>query len=135
MVSNNSIQVEKMNSIGQDDRGSTFDFSVKGRENYIYIKRKAGTTSGNTYHKGANNATSPKTFVILSGELKFCFRHVQEKIPHSIIIREPCKIYVQPFVIHSVEALTDIHLLECNSINDIKSDRYFANVLPEDMTS
>lgn len=125
----NFVEIEKINLIGEDERGSTFNYKINGRTDYILISRKQGTLSGNTYHKGTTKGTNPKTFVLLSGEIEFNYRHVENTEHHTLTINYPCIIRVMPLVVHSVKAITNVLMLECNSILDIQNDRVRESVI------
>lgn len=117
------ITVTPIHLIGEDERGSTHDFSIRESSDFVLIHRKAGTMSGNTYHEGKNKGTNPKTFVLLSGSILFRYRHIEENQHFDTTIDYPAIIEVKPLLTHSVEALSDIAMLECNSILDIQEDR------------
>lgn len=121
---NTYITITTLNLIGQDDRGATYDFTVRKNGSYILITRKAGTESGNTYHKGASEATNPKTFVLINGKVELSYRHINEEKHQVITIDHPAVITIQPLVTHAMKAITDITVLECNSIADIENDRF-----------
>lgn len=123
-MSQESVLVTPLNIVGQDERGDTLSFSIRKTENFVYIFRKKGTMSGNTYHTGKSEFTNPKVFVILSGQIVFRYRHIDSKEPQVIEVNEPSVIQVFPNVTHSVEAVSDIYMLECNSIADIQDDRF-----------
>ena len=122
------VKITTLNKLGQDERGSTYTFSIRETSNFIVAKRKSETLSGNTYHEGKNRGTNPKMFVLVQGEIEFRYRHIEEKESHKIEIMEPSIIEIQPFVTHAVWALSDIIMLECNSIEDIQADRHRLNV-------
>ena len=123
------VKISEFLPIGEDSRGSTSKFSIpRKQDNYIYMTRKAGTLSGNTYHEGKSAATNPKIFLLLSGTIKLSYRKVGNDDLNSIEISHPSTIEIQPFVTHKIEAITDISILECNSIEDIKNDRFRENV-------
>lgn len=110
--------------IGQDERGATLEFQLpRQQQEYIYITRKAGSVSGNTYHTGKSLATNPKTFVLVSGKIRLSYRKVGETLKHQKEIIGPAIIAIKPYVTHQVEALEDLIALECNSISDIQNDR------------
>ena len=123
------IKITPLNKLGQDDRGSTYNFSIRDTANFIVAKRNKDSMSGNTYHEGKNKGTNPKVFVLIQGMIEFMFRHIEEEDASTIEIKEPSIIEIQPFVTHAVKALTDIIMLECNSIEDIQEDRQRLNVL------
>ena len=120
----NWVKIVKFNQIGKDERGETLDFSLPRKQSdFIFVTRKAGSISGNTYHEGKSPATNPKIFLLLQGEIKLSYRHKDHAQLKQDKVSAPCALQIQPFVAIKVEALTDIAMLECNSIADIQDDR------------
>lgn len=120
----NLVTIKKFDLIGEDDRGLTASFSlVRKQDNFIFITRKAESISGNTFHEGKTAATNPKIFVLLAGEIFFSYRKIGELQHYSCEVIAPAIIEVSPFVTHSVKAITDMTILECNSLADIQHDK------------
>ncbi len=88
-----------------------------------------GSLSGNTYHTGISDKTNPKIFILLSGEIEFYYRHIDETEAHTLQITAPAKIIIQSKVTHAMKALTDINVLECNGFADVENDRHHLNVM------
>jgi len=110
--------------IGEDERGINAEFSLpRKQDEFIFISRKAGTISGNSYHQGLSPATKPKIFILLKGSLAFSYREIGADEKIVMKLEAPSLVEVSPNVTHKVETLEDVILLECNSINDIQSDR------------
>jgi hypothetical protein len=122
------IKITKLNKLNKDERGNTFDFSIRETDNFILCTRKKSSISGNTYHEGKSSKTNPKIFILISGSIDFSFRHIDSPKPQTVVIDYPSIIEVKPKITHSIKALTDIIMLECNSIADIQNDRYSLNV-------
>ncbi|WP_440682313.1 polysaccharide biosynthesis C-terminal domain-containing protein [Cysteiniphilum halobium] len=126
---NKLVNIRVFETLGSDDRGVTCKFSLpRKQQDFIFLTRKSGSVSGNTYHEGKNEGTAPKTFVLISGKIVFSYRQVKT---HKVISEEvvaPAIIEVEPMVTHTVKAITDICILECNSINDIQNDRIHESV-------
>lgn len=61
--------------------------------------------------------------MLLSGAIKFSYRKIGEAQKQDEILDKPCVIEISSMVTHKVEALTDIAMIECNSIRDIQMDR------------
>ncbi len=121
---NNLVKIKKFNVIGQDDRGMTANFNIPRQQNeFLFLTRKSESLSGNIYHEGKNVRTNPKTFVLLKGSIKLSYRKIGDKTVNTVMINNPAVIEIFPMVTHKVEAISDIIILECNSINDIQSDR------------
>ncbi len=118
------ITLKEMNIIGEDNRGITCSYSLNNKQaDYLYLFRKKGTISGNAYQKGLLSNMNPKTFILLTGKILLSFRQVNTKEVYTKIISSPKIIEINPYIIHTVEALEDYVLLECNSINDVELDR------------
>lgn len=125
----NLVTIKKFNLIGSDDRGMTADFTIaRQQDEFIFLTRKSGSISGNTYHEGKNTGTNPKIFLFLSGSIKLSYRQIGDTVIDTIMVEAPCIIEVKPMVTIKVEAIADIMMLECNSIADIESDRKRENV-------
>jgi len=129
MKNKDNIVIRPLDLLGKNNKGETFSFSIRDTENFIYIHRKSGSLSGNTYHTGKSKFTNPKLFVLLSGKIIFRYRHIEDSKHEEVEITEPSVIEVFPQVTHSVEAVDDIFMLECNSIADIQDDRHREDVI------
>ena len=117
------VRVTPIHQIGSDERGSTYDFHTKQTGDFVFLTRKAGSQSGNTYHEGKNPGTNPKTFILLSGSIELSYRHIESAEVYRLTISEPSIVEIQPYVTHAVNAVTDFMMLEANSIADIQQDR------------
>jgi hypothetical protein len=121
---NELVQIKTFTMIADDARGVTAEFSLpRKQDNFVFLIRKAGSISGNTYHHGKTPATNPKVITLLTGKIRFSYRKIGTHDKHSEMIEAPAVIEVSPLVTHNVEALTDCMFLDCNSIQDIKDDR------------
>ncbi|CEK11469.1 hypothetical protein [Legionella hackeliae] len=119
------VEIREFKSIGDDERGVTQEFSIgKNQSEFLCITRKKDTISGNNYHLGIENSLSPKRFVLLTGCIELVYRQVDSHQKHSKVLKAPCIIAIKPKVIHAVKAITDILLLECNSLADIQKDNF-----------
>ena len=117
------------NHLSSGERGATYDFILPSQQkDFIYLTRKQGSVSGNTYHEGRCQATQPKIFLLLQGTMLLSYRKIGTTTVYQQEIQAPAQIEVQPFVTHKVEAITDISLIECNAIVDIEQDRRFEEV-------
>ncbi len=123
-MTNNFVLIREFQQVGQDERGLTSAFQLpRHQHEFIYITRKKGSISGNTYHVGKTPATNPKLFILLTGKILLSYRKVGDNIKHQNEIVKPSIIQIMPYVTHQVEALEDVVILECNSIQDIQQDR------------
>lgn len=124
MKNDTLVKIKPFNVLGNDPKGITASFSLPRKQaDFIFIQRNAGSISGHTYHEGKNEGTNPKTFILTSGEIEFSYREVSTLQKKTIKVIAPSLIEVKPNVVHSVYALTDITIFECNSISNIQEDR------------
>lgn len=118
------INIKPFDVLGNDLKGVTATFSLSRKQaDFIFLQRKAGSISGNTYHEGKNEGTNPKTFILAVGEIELNYRDVKQTKKNTVTVMAPSLIEIMPNVTHSVIALTDIVIFECNSISDIQQDR------------
>jgi hypothetical protein len=118
------VKIKKASVIGEDARGLTAEFSLSRKQHeFVFISRKAGSISGNTYHEGKSPATKPKMFILLTGKILFYYRKIGTDKKYCEEIDAPAVIEISSHVTHKVEALNDFVILECNSIKDIQDDR------------
>ena len=124
-----NVVITPLHKLGEDERGCTYDFNSKETGDMIFIYRKAGSMSGNTYHEGNHRGTNPKTFILLQGAIELSYREVGTDEVTTITLDQPSKIEVQPMVTHSVRAISDFYILENNSVADIQEDRIREDVV------
>ena len=121
----NDIVITPFHQIGKDERGLTQSFELpREQASFIYVFRKAKSISGNTYHEGKSLGTCPKVFILIQGEIRLSYRHKDEEEAKHLVLSQPCLISIQPLIAHKIEAITDMIILECNSISDIQNDRF-----------
>jgi len=129
IIKDELVNIRPFNPIGVDERGTMADFSLpRKQDQFIFITRKKGTVSGNTYHEGKSEATNPKIFLLLSGKIVFSYRKVGEKQVVTETVESPAMIEISPYVTHQIEVIEEALLLECNAIADIQNDRIRENV-------
>jgi len=123
------VKIINFTKIGEDERGLTSSFKLcRRQDDFIFLTRKLGSISGNTYHEGIFAATNPKVFVLLTGKIRLSYRKIGGDDISEIIISNQNIIEISPNVTHQIEAITDISMLEANSIEDISNDRMRENV-------
>jgi len=119
------IEIEELDLLGKNDNGATWSFETLTRSGFIWAERKAGSMSGNHFHKGISDSKNPEILLLtkgqaeLSGQLQNGEEVFREKLEGPILV----KIY--PNVIHTIVAITDIQFLEFNSIAEHKADTFY----------
>lgn len=129
MPETNLVQIQPFTILGEDERGLTSELCLpRKQDNFIFITRKSGSLSGNTWHEGKIPATNPKIIVLLTGTILLSYRKIDSDNKQQLTITAPATIEISPRVTHNVEAISDCTLLECNSILDIQDDRHREDV-------
>lgn len=125
---NTLVNIKALPKIKEDDRGATYALNTKTSGKFIYLTRRAGSLSGNSYHTGKQAATHPKVIILLEGKIEFCYRKIGMNEVNREIITGPAQIEIQPYVTHNVMAITDIIFLEAASYEELSEDRVFEAV-------
>jgi len=112
------IEIIKLEGLKVDERGSIFEFENRETSKILLIKRKSGTVSGEHYHTGKNIKKDPEIIVLLDGQAKVTLINIKTKEKTEAVYQEPVMIKISPYIYHEVQALTDIVLLDMNSIKD-----------------
>lgn len=114
-----------LKELSSNENGSTHEFAAIQSEGYLLASRKAGTLSGNHYHKGECLAKNPESLVLVQGKVKLSVKALATGYHEERVIDAPMIIRIKPKVIHTLEALTDIIFLEFNSIAEHLADTYY----------
>ena len=77
----------------------------------VLVFRKAGTISGNHYHKGIEPNKTLKILWVLHGEINFAYRQLHEENWQELIVKAILQIEINANVWHTITAITDISLL------------------------
>jgi oxalate decarboxylase/phosphoglucose isomerase-like protein (cupin superfamily) len=109
------VKIEKASIWKQDERGIAYGFSARDSSYFIVLYRKAGTTSGDHYHKGTIESKNPEVFYFVSGKAELVTRDINTGEEQVFQLEEGLKIEIPPNIYHSFRALTDIILLELNT--------------------
>lgn len=118
------IQVEELDLIGRDERGSTFAIRNDRSGNYILCYRKAGTSSGRHYHSGKKPYKDPEILYLLSGTAEFRWYGLEEgpAAMQSRRLTAPVRVIIPIHVWHELRAVTDCSFWEMNSLEDVQQD-------------
>lgn len=120
----NPVNIIPYSTLGADDRGVTTEFPIERLGNAMFVFRKAGTISGNHYHKGIEPNKNPEILWILHGEINFAYRQLHEENWQELIVKAPSKIEINAGVWHTITAITDISMLELNSLEQHINDTF-----------
>jgi len=116
------VEIIELELVKKQERGSIFQFENRDSSKLILVKRKKGTVSGAHYHTGKSPMKDPETVVFLDGEFELILKNVKTKEESKQTYNRPIMFKLAPFIYHKIVALTDIVLLDMNSIDDDKDD-------------
>lgn len=112
------VKIINLDLVKSDDRGSIFQFQNRDSSKLLLVKRKKGTVSGGHYHTGENKLKDPETVIILDGKFEIVLKNVNTLKEFKKTYDTPIMLKIDPFIYHEIRAITDIILLDMNSIDD-----------------
>ena len=118
------VRVIPLDKIGEDERGATHYFGTNRTGQFIVAYRKAGSGSGDHYHKGISAKKNPEQIIIMSGSAFLNWKDVRSDKKGKEHIVAPALIEIDPWAWHQVEAITDIIVFELNGLEDAKHDTF-----------
>ena len=119
-----SVSVSKIDIKAIDERGALHYFNTNRTGEFLLVYRKAGTISGQHYHKGKSPGKNPEEMLLLQGSITMNWKNLQTKVSDTIIIEAPSRVIIEANVWHEVKALTDIIFIELNSLVEGSEDTY-----------
>lgn len=118
-------EIGELTELSSNQNGSTYEFSAIPSEGYLLAYRKAGSISGNHYHKGNSAAKNPERLLLVSGEISLSLKHLETGDSAVIKLIGPKLIAIKPKVLHTLKAESDVVFLEFNSLQEHKEDTYY----------
>jgi hypothetical protein len=118
------ITITPLDKIGIDERGYTFEYFHERYGRHLLCFRKAGSVSGNHYHKGISLTKNPEIIILVHGSLMLHYRNVNETGIIEVPVEGPVKIEIQPYVWHKLVSITDCSFLELNSLSEHSADTF-----------
>ena len=119
-----SVSVSKIDIKAIDERGALHYFNTNRTGEFLLVYRKAGTISGQHYHKGKSPGKNPEEMLLLQGSITMNWKNLQTNVSDTIIIEAPSRVIIEAIVWHEVKALTDIIFIELNSLAEGSEDTY-----------
>ena len=116
------IRISELHFVGENERGTTYEFKNKRIGVQLLGLRKAGSVNGRHYHAGRSIGKNPEVFILLSGEIELFARNLLTKEEIREEIKSPKIIEIEAFVWHEIKAITDIVFIEFNSIEEHAGD-------------
>ncbi len=118
------VRVIPLDKIGEDERGATHYFDTNRTGQFIVAYRKAGSASGDHYHKGTAEKKNPEQIIIMSGSALLNWKDIRSEKKGTEKINAPAMIEIEPWAWHQVVAVTDIIVFELNGLEDAKHDTF-----------
>ena len=119
------MKITPLPTTGPDDRGFTAEYFHERNGKHLLLFRKAGTISGRHYHKGISPAKDPEILILVHGDLRINWRHVDSTDIQTQQVSGPAEIRIPPFIWHEVISVTDCFSVEQNSIEEHVADLFF----------
>jgi len=119
-----SVSVSKIDVKAIDERGSLHYFSTDRTGEFLLVYRKAGTISGQHYHKGKSPGKNPEEMLLVQGSITMHWKNLETNESDTITIEAPSRVIIESNVWHEVKALTDIIFIELNSLEEGSEDTY-----------
>ena len=119
-----SISVSTIDLKAIDERGALHYFSTNRTGEFLLVYRKAGSISGQHYHKGKSVGKNPEEMLLLQGAITMNWKNLETNITDTITIEAPSRVIIEANVWHEVKALTDIIFIELNSLAEGSEDTY-----------
>ncbi len=119
-----SVNVSTIDVKAIDERGALHYFSTDRTGEFLLVYRKAGTISGQHYHKGKSPGKNPEEMLLLQGSITMNWKNLETNVSDTITIEAPSRVIIDANVWHEVKALTDIIFIELNSLVEGSEDTY-----------
>ena len=119
-----SVSVSKIDVKAIDERGALHYFSTDRTGEFLLVYRKAGTISGQHYHKGKSSGKNPEEMLLVQGSIIMHWKNLETNESDTITIEAPSRVIIEANVWHEVKALTDIIFIELNSLEEGSEDTY-----------
>jgi dTDP-4-dehydrorhamnose 3,5-epimerase-like enzyme len=119
-----SVSVSTIDVKAIDERGALHYFSTDRTGEFLLVYRKAGTISGQHYHKGKSPGKNPEEMLLVQGSITMNWKNLGTEEQGTITIEAPSRVIIEANVWHEVKALTDIIFIELNSLVEGSEDTY-----------
>jgi dTDP-4-dehydrorhamnose 3,5-epimerase-like enzyme len=119
-----SVSVSTIDVKAIDERGALHYFSTDRTGEFLLVYRKAGTISGQHYHKGKSPGKNPEQMLLVQGSIIMNWKNLSTEEQGTITIEAPSRVIIEANVWHEVKALTDIIFIELNSLAEGSEDTY-----------
>jgi len=119
-----SVSVSTIDVKAIDERGALHYFSTNRTGEFLLVYRKAGSISGQHYHKGNSAGKNPEEMLLVQGSLTMNWNNLNTEEKGTLTIEAPSRVVIEANVWHEVKALTDIIFIELNSLVEGSEDTF-----------
>ena len=119
-----SVSVSKIDVKAIDERGALHYFSTNRTGEFLLVYRKAGSISGQHYHKGISAGKNPEDMLLVQGKADLHWKHLETKEEKTIQLIAPTRVKIPANVWHELTAITDIVFIELNSLSEGSEDTF-----------
>ncbi len=116
------IKVTPVQLVGEDERGSNYEWNTDRSGDFILCYRKAGSSSGQHYHEGKADYKNPEVLYLVSGKAAMDWCPLGGSKIETVEMEAPARIEVPVNVWHQLIAVTDCCFMELNSMADVRKD-------------
>ena len=119
-----SVTISPIEVKAVDERGALHYFSTDRTGEFLLVYRKAGTVSGQHYHKGISAGKNPEDMLLVQGSANLHWKDLKTNKEETVELIAPVRVLIQANVWHELMAVTDIVFVELNSLAEGSEDTY-----------
>jgi hypothetical protein len=119
-----SVTINPIEVKAVDERGALHYFSTDRTGEFLLVYRKAGTISGQHYHKGISAGKNPEDMLLVQGSANLHWKDLKTNKEETVKLIAPVRVLIQANVWHELMAITDIVFVELNSLAEGSEDTY-----------
>ena len=119
-----SVTINPIEVKAVDERGALHYFSTDRTGEFLLVYRKAGTISGQHYHKGISAGKNPEDMLLVQGTANLHWKDLKTNKEETVELIAPVRVLIQANVWHELIAVTDIVFVELNSLAEGSEDTY-----------
>jgi len=119
-----SVTISQIDIKAIDERGALHYFKTDRTGEFLLVYRKAGTVSGQHYHKGLSAGKNPEDMLLIQGSATLHWKDLTTNKEETVELVAPTRVLIQANVWHELIAINDIVFVELNSLVDGSEDTY-----------
>ncbi len=119
-----SVQLIPIDLKAADERGALHYFSTDRTGEFLLVYRKAGTVSGQHYHKGFSAGKNPEDLILVQGVATLHWKDLNTNEEQTVLLEAPIRVLIHANTWHELKAETDIVFVELNSLVDGSEDTH-----------